>query len=142
MIINMQKGLTNMADFSMGTLYAMNQDNMAKEPSIKPNTLKKLLKQKVVPQITKVDDSYFMMLCKELSDYTIFKFSNKKEDTLSAFVKDIHECILNRGRPLAVDLLKEDNDAVEIWIKVEGIPHMYYFFPCEPFIIEEGREYN
>lgn len=131
-----------MADFSMGTLYDMNQNNMQKEPSIKPNSLRKLLKEKLIPRVQNTDDSYYMMLCKELSDYTIFKFNNKDQETLSTFVKDLHECILNRGRPLAVDLLKEDNDAVEIWIKVEGIPHMYYFFPCEPFIIEEGREYN
>lgn len=131
-----------MADFSMGTLYGMNQNNMQKEPSIKPNTLKKLLKERLIPRVQNTDDSYYMMLCKELSDYTVFKFNNKKEETLSTFIKDVQECVMNRGIPLAIDNFKEQDDALEIWIKIEDIPHMYYFFPCEPFIIEEGKEYN
>lgn len=127
-----------MADFSMGTLYDLNKAQMVKEEPFKPNSLRKALKKEIVPFVLAAKDKYFLLLCKERSDYTVFAFENKGDGAFKNAIDGLEECLLNRGNVLSIDRFKEVNDAVEIWVKIDDEACMYYFFPCDDFIIEVG----
>lgn len=77
---------------------------------------------------------YFMLLCKEKSDYTIFNFITKEFDKAR---RELQSLVLSRGTPIAIEYL-HDMDAYEIWIKdnVDNEVYMYMLFDCNSFIIE------
>jgi hypothetical protein len=78
---------------------------------------------------------YWMLLCNERHDYTVFRFEvdfdNKK------FLKDLQECLFNRGAILSIELKNEGN--FEIWIRDEltNENFVYYFFNYTDAVIEE-----
>lgn len=79
--------------------------------------------------------NYAMMLCKELSDYTVFDFTHGMDKKEAADV-ELRNCLKNRG--LILDIVyKEDVGAFEIWLKINDEVYMYYLFECEDFIIYE-----
>ena len=86
--------------------------------------------------ILKSNITYFMLLCRERNDYTVFNFKNKQLE--SYFKEAIKDCIYNRGKPVDIGLA-EDGGAFELWIKFpdeNNKVHCYYFFPCDNCIIE------
>lgn len=84
--------------------------------------------------------TYFMLLCRERNDYTIFNFKDK--DMKDYFKDAIKDCIYNRGKPVDIGLA-EDGAAFELWLKFpneDNRVHCYYFFPCDNCIIEIKEE--
>ena len=75
---------------------------------------------------------YFMLLCNDRRDYTVFHRNNIK--VFNSPDNDLADCILNRGSLLAIDETNEGN--FEIWIKIDGTPYCYYLFPYDFGIIE------
>ena len=65
---------------------------------------------------TEHKSSYYMILCKELSFYTIFAKDNYEKNSLEEAVLDY--CI-STG-PIHSVSLTENNDAIEIWIEYEN----------------------
>lgn len=83
---------------------------------------------------------YFMLLCNEMKDYTVFNWTNfalSVEEATDKFTSGLEECIQCRGQLLSIELTK-DNDAFEIWIKHndDNNPHCYYLFPYDYGVIE------
>ncbi len=79
---------------------------------------------------------YFMLLCKDRSDYTLFNIvdSNFDMQELKSALKD---CFVNRGD--VYDIHYEKNtDAYEIWLKIEDEFYAYYLFPYDIGVIEIG----
>ncbi len=77
---------------------------------------------------------YQMLLCRELSDYTVFaQLSSNAE----AAKLDLQDVISGRGTLLDI-VYNSDMDTYEIWIraKQDSEVHMYMLFHCDSFVLE------
>lgn len=119
-----------MGEVSLGTVYDINKNLMQYEKKLSSPALTNKLKK--VEMFFKEGNKYFMMLCHETRDYTIFKL-NSKESAKKA-TQELKECLLNRGEVLAID--KEKNGAFEIWVKSNEEAFCYYLFPYDNAVIE------
>ena len=108
-------------------LYDANKQLLANEKPLDP-----IIKSKKIHNIADMinknteKESFYMLLCRERNDYTLFNFRNLQN--YSDFINDFNECLYNRGEVLAID--KQESGAWEIWlrdIETEEIV-VYYFF--------------
>lgn len=123
-----------MAEIGMN-LYELNKQAMAQLP---PQSKKKLDKSLVSIGswfgTAEEGQRWFMLLCREKADYTLFHFVNPE---YIQGVEDLKECINNRGQLQAIDYIHGE-DAFEIWIKDPETKEvsMYMLFNCAPMVIE------
>lgn len=126
-----------MSNLEMGTVYDLNKQLVqSTEKVISPyklNEKKKLIKTFV----RECKDNYFMLLCNDRKDYTIFNcVSDKTEDKLNELANIfVDECLINRGQIKGIDLT-EHKDAIEIWLSIDDEAFCYYFFPYDLGIVE------
>ncbi|MGN0992855.1 MAG: hypothetical protein ACI4PE_02945 [Bacilli bacterium] len=125
-------------DIEIGTLYDLNKQLVeTKEKVISPYKLNE--KKKIIKQfITESKDNYFMLLCNEQRDYTLFNIlnSDKNENKLNELSNVlVDECLKNRGEIKGIDLT-QSKDAIEIWISISGESFCYYFFPYNAGVVE------
>jgi len=122
-----------MAEIQGQTLYELNQQLMANEKKI--SGLDLISKKKSLEMFFKNSSAeYFMMLCKERSDYTLFHLQNEKSYIKAA--EEVIECMKERGTILAIDRTP-DNLAYEIWIRYEDdINSCYYLFEYDRGVID------
>lgn len=131
---------------SLGTsLYDMNKSLIEKQiPDLTDEEMQNK-KTLIIDFINDTGNQYYMLLCNDRKDYTIFRREiNENDDFLDNIeVPDrdrlwnvlIDECLPNRGRTKSIELT-ENQDAVEIWISIEGESYCYMFFPYDTAIIE------
>lgn len=131
-----------MAEFNAGNLYEMNKQLVKQhEKPIKGNNLFEKIQEVVVPYFLEKgkDSRYFMLLCHEKRDYTVFRFNHREFLEKPAFsaAMQLKECLVNRGTVYGIDRT-EDSIAVEIWLEDEMDSEMncYYLFPYEEAVIE------
>lgn len=77
---------------------------------------------------------YQMLLCRELSDYTVFAQTSANSEEGKKALQDVVS-----GRGVLLDIVyNSDMNAYEIWIraKQDNEVHMYMLFRCDDFIIE------
>lgn len=126
-----------MSNLEMGTVYDLNKQLVeTAEKVISPYKLNE--KKKIIKQfIRESKDTYFMLLCNERRDYTLFNMINdKEEDKLSELANVfVDECLQNRGDIKGIDLT-ENKDAIEVWLSIEGESYCYYFFPYNAGVVE------
>ena len=125
-----------MADVEMGTLYDMNKELMKSQ---KPLSKTKLREKKKELSLFFSEDKYFMLLCHELRDYTVFRqnsLTGKSAEESAQILVD--ECLQNRGEIISIEKT-EDDLAYEIWIKQEEEAFCYYLFPYTQAVIEVGE---
>ena len=126
-----------MSNLEMGTVYDLNKQLVeTAEKVISPYKLNE--KKKIIKQfIRESKDNYFMLLCNERSDYTLFNIiSNKEENKLNELANVfVDECLQNRGNIKGIDLT-ENKDAIEVWLSIEGESYCYYFFPYNAGVVE------
>ena len=128
----------------VGSLYELNQNIVAQLP---PQPQEHIQEQlfKIKDWFSKSNGKYFMLLCKEKADYTLFNFNGKEiTDIFPEFidkmsikaVKELEVCIKNRGILMAIN--KATENAWEIWIKdiKNKEVHMYMLFECGSMVIE------
>ena len=118
-----------MKTFNAGTLYDMNKQLMKNERKMYKAELNNKVTD-IVNFILSHSNKYFMLLCNEYKDYTLF---NVKENNDFLLEKEIKTCLKNRGDILSID--KVDN-AFEIWIKINDECFCYYLFPYDIGVIE------
>ena len=126
-----------MSNLEMGTVYDLNKQLVeTAEKVISPYKLNE--KKKIIKQfIRESKDNYFMLLCNERRDYTLFNIiSDKEEDKLNELANIfVDECLQNRGNIKGIDLT-ENKDAIEVWLSIEGESYCYYFFPYNAGVVE------
>ena len=126
-----------MSNLEMGTVYDLNKQLVeTAEKVISPYKLNE--KKKIIKQFVRENkDNYFMLLCNERRDYTLFNIiSNKEEDKLNELANVfVDECLQNRGNIKGIDLT-ENKDAIEVWLSIEGEYYCYYFFPYNAGVVE------
>ena len=126
-----------MSNIEMGTVYDLNKQLVETDEKVispyKLNEKKKIIKQ----FIRESKDNYFMLLCNERRDYTLFNIiSDKEEDKLNELANVfVDECLQNRGNIKGIDLT-ENKDAIEVWLSIEGESYCYYFFPYNAGVVE------
>ncbi len=80
-----------------------------------------------------INNKYSMLLCREKADYTLFNLEKCKE----TFVKDLHECLFNRGEVYKIEKGSGEG-SYEIWIKTfdDNKMYCYIYFPYDMGVIE------
>lgn len=121
-----------MADVEMGNLYDMNKGIMKSQ---KPLSKTKLREAKDKIKLFFLTDKYFMLLCHERRDYTIFNISKEDSSVEESAKILVDECLVNRGEVLSIEKT-EDDLAYEIWIRNEEDIFCYYLFPYTQGVIE------
>lgn len=126
----------------IGTLYDLNKAAMLKEPILTKEqieTTKDVLHDWIYERITQ---KYFMLLCNECRDYTIFNLNKNNSDlslcdnlgVVTQATNDIIECLTNRGELIGADL--QDDGVWECWIRADGECFAYYLFPYGTAVLE------
>ena len=121
----------------MGDLYSVNKQLMKNEPLMTKEEIEDAVGEAFgwIKEVAQTNDSYFMLLCHERRDYTLFNLCGVGDATYLDTANIIIECIQNRGDLLAMDVT-EDETALEIWMKDNDEPFCYYFFPYDEGVIE------
>ena len=81
---------------------------------------------------------YFMLLCREKNDYTVFscaKRLNERDSVVTNFIEELVEVLDSRGNWIAADY-DEQNKAWQLWVNRGGQANMYMLFPAGGFVIE------
>jgi hypothetical protein len=131
---------------SLGTLYDINKNLIEKNVKSLTNEELEDKKDLIIDFINQSNNEYYMLLCNDKKDYTIFHRSRKSKhgeflDRCEGYTGDlleqvlINECIPNRGTAKSVELT-DDEAAIEIWLSIDGESYCYYFFPYDSAIIE------
>lgn len=127
------------SNVSLGSLYEINQNLMMQEPIISNEAKAKAIKEFQDFFYRYFHQKYFMLLCKELTDYTIFNLFTVCSDNCAVAAKDLVECIENRGLWLAASVESDEGGiprGIEIWIRINGEAHAYYLFPYGEAVLE------
>ena len=124
----------------LGNLYDMNKQIMDQRPKLLDTEIQKtkeLLRKWLTDNFKQ---KYFMLLCHELRDYTLFNLDKTsswaiaKPDAIFNCANDILECINNRGIILAADL--QSDNVWELWIRTEEGSFVYYLFSYGDAVLE------
>lgn len=87
----------------------------------------------------KFNANYFMLLCHERRDYTVYRIINSilKENPTGLAASSIEGLLNNRGFVYSIEPT-EDKNAIEIWVKPynETDVFVYYLFPYNEGIVE------
>lgn len=126
-----------MSDISLGTLYDVNKNLVLKNEIELTDGVVNSKKEIITNFMRQINNAYYMLLCNEKKDYTVFKMNDKdNDDSIREIVSIlVDECLKNRGEIRGIDLTK-DKDAIEIWLIIEDEAYCYYFFPYDAAIIE------
>jgi hypothetical protein len=121
---------------SLGNLYEMNKIIVKDhEPELTEGNLNSK-KQIIIDYIKKSNNQYYMLLCNDRKDYTVFRRQENNDESAKEISKIlVDECLINRGSIRGIDLTQE-KDAVEIWLVIDDDAYVYYFFPYDAAIIE------
>lgn len=127
----------NENEISLGTLYEVNKNLVQNAEKELTEGVLNSKKEIVKNFVNKTNNYYYMLLCNERKDYTIFHINNicndKKPMELSLCLID--ECLKNRGEIRGIDITK-DKGAIEIWLSIDGEAYVYYFFPYDSALVE------
>lgn len=126
-------------EVSLGmNLYELNKMAYMQMPFLNAASISKA-KTDIEEYFKETNAYYYMMLCKERSDYTLFN-TKKKECTLigAEMAWDVIDCLTNRCLKL-LDCYKNDDGVIEIWVREDeegAIPAAYFIFPYDDGVIE------
>lgn len=131
-------------EVSLGTLYDVNKNLIQNAIKALDETALNSKKEIIKNFLRKTNNNYYMLLCNERKDYTIFTIGNveNKEQKIEKlpFVL-VDECLKNRGEIRVIELT-EDKGAIEAWISANDESFAYYFFPYDSAIINMEDEIN
>ena len=100
----------NKKEISLGNLYDVNK-NLVEQYEVKLSKGTLNSKKEIVKNfINKTKNKYYMLLCNERKDYTVFHNNDLPMETSKIL---IDECLPNRGEIRGIDVTK-DRTAIEI----------------------------
>lgn len=122
-----------MGEIVLGTLLEQNKAIIRQQPLPLEEELQKM-RQRVSAYFLAKGEEYYMLYCKELSDFTILHFGEKA--SIGQGAREIDLCIGSRGKLFSIDPT-QDGIALEIWIiDYDNEPRCYYLFPYTEAVIE------
>lgn len=123
-----------MADIEIGNLYDMNKRLVLE----KEKELSKSKLNEAIDEVTKfmrlTEETYYMLLCHERRDYTIFKTNDTVEGCKYNATVLVNEILPDRGMILSIEKVE---GAIECWVANNEEAFCYMFFPCDPCVIDE-----
>lgn len=78
------------------------------------------------------NNEYYMLLCRDINYYTLFKMDLKLAD--EPINEVLIECAQGIGEIKAIDLT-EDNGAIEFWMTYQDETYVAYFFPYDAGVV-------
>ncbi len=119
----------------LGSLYDMNKGLV--EKSVPDLTAEELESKKtlVADFLKDTNNKYYMLLCNDRKDYTIFRRASTNNVGTELINILIDECLKNRGKTKSIELT-EAKDAIEIWLSIDEESYCYYFFPYDTAVIQ------
>jgi hypothetical protein len=122
-----------MADINLGNLYDFNKEAMKNENPLDPIQFNLKTNEIAVELQEREESQYWMLLCHERRDYTIFNIiacQNHKD-----IERELKPTLLNRGTIISIE--KQPDENWEIWIRdSENENFVYYLFPYDNGVIE------
>lgn len=83
--------------------------------------------------------TYLMLMCKELSYFTIIKNEHRGEyDTLADAVSDLFTSYPGYKETKSIDI--NDDDTVDIWVLIDDEIYMFKLFNCDTFVVTVGNK--
>lgn len=123
-----------MAKVELGTAYEINQElwKQIAEPSEEMITTQ--LASLCSWLSSNYKNHYYMLLCREKNDYTVFHMVNSSYYELG---KELKEVLNSRGKIIDISYSSKFG-FYECWIKDEENDSysMYVFFPCEDWVVK------
>lgn len=124
-----------MAEMNMGTLYDLNKNLVQKNINALEEGVLNSKKEIIKNFLRGTKDTYYMLLCHEQRDYTVFKINTLEDNKYNEMISIlIDECLKNRGIIKSIELTK-DKQAIEIWLMIEEEAFVYYLFPYGEAVI-------
>ena len=78
---------------------------------------------------------YAMLLCHDQRDFTVFHLDPTSITSPHFAAREALGCCTDRGEVYSIEKT-EDNQAYEIWIKIDDDVYCYYLFPYDEAVIE------
>lgn len=121
-----------MAEINLGNLYEFNKEAMKNENPLDPIELNS--KTAMVAKDMKYGSEYWMLLCHERRDYTLFNIISVVNHLIIA--DELKSTLQNRGFILSID--EQPDGAWEIWIRdfETNENFAYYLFQYDEGVIE------
>ena len=82
--------------------------------------------------------SSYMLLCKDISYYTIFNYENSKMAEYENLGYAVLDCIVAVGDLVCADEI-EDGSGIEIWVRTPDDNLCMYLFECSQLMVTYGR---
>ena len=115
------------------TMYEMAKQGAAVAPALTGDQIENF-KKAMISFIDNHPGRYYMLLCNDRRDYTLFDKNGRLSDLSTRITEDILDCVKNRECHI-VDY-EDQQDAFEIWIKDSTEDAAaYYFFPYDRGVI-------
>lgn len=128
------------SEVSLGNLYDMNKQLMKEAPALteaEVTLAQSHLRQWIADNFKQ---KYFMLLCNELRDYTLFNLDKTSTwaaahyENVQFAASDIIECMTNRGTLISIE--DQPDNTWELWIRNSEGCFAYYLFPYGEAVLE------
>lgn len=116
-------------EISLGNLYDINKQIMKQVTPVEKIKMFANIKNYFLSR----EHKYYMMLCHERRDYTVFKMNSRF--SANKAITELDECFQCRGELCSAELDANEN-AIEIWLKINNEMFCYYLFPYDDAVIE------
>lgn len=121
-----------MADITLGTMYDMQKDAVREMYPMTKAAMNDAY-NKVKDMVAKTNNKYYMLLCREKADYTLFNIGEHNATAYDRLTMELKTCIKNRGKAKIID---SNDEITQIWIQDGDEVSLYYFFPANDNTIE------
>lgn len=116
-------------------MYDINKQIIAQLPAIDEENMIAVKRDVIRKYCDQMKAEYYMMLCRDINYYTMFKIDLKQADeTIEDVLVECAECI---GAVKSIDFI-EDAQALELWMTNEEDTYVAYFFPYDQGVIVCG----
>lgn len=113
-------------------LYELNKTVYKSMPEITFNELQEK-KKEIAEWLKTANNMYYMLLCRERGDYTVFHYSGGV--WLSPLEDEVTGIICSRGKLKAIEFNAVER-WIQFWVEFGGEVYMYAFFPYDVGVIE------
>lgn len=122
-----------MSELELGNMFELNKSIRRKSTAMDEEKINLSVGNVAAWCSSHPNTKHFMLLCKERSDYTIFRLNSFNYNQLG---QELREVLESRGEILGIDYM-HGYDSYECWVRDENQePFMFMFFDCEGFIVE------
>lgn len=122
-------------NINAGTLYDANKQIMSQIGKSLDHLQLAAVQAKLEDWFNMIIDTYAMLLCHERRDYTIFHlYETQNPNPPAIAAKELIICLKSRGEILSIE--ENEDEAWEIWLKIDNEPFCYYLFRYDDAVIE------